>query len=230
MSTDATGQDGDRAIDRALALPDLKDMTIVARGHFNPSDVTVLAQLERIKAAEPQAMISWTTGAAMGTLMKGMAQIALDGKVPLLRLLRMVVRIKGTHLEAGTRLDGRRGNRTRAEESLPELARIDKTGRYCVGTALTLQRTGTHREGKLRRNLVAAVIDPVFERRGPGSVITYVLLVLDQRNGPVVDAVTAANYRLAVELVGKAKPRRPVGFVHVPQRIAHSGSGSPFNR
>jgi len=78
MSTDATGQDGDRAIDRALALPDLKDMTIVARGHFNPSDVTVLAQLERIKAAEPQAMISWTTGAAMGTLMKGMAQIALD--------------------------------------------------------------------------------------------------------------------------------------------------------
>ena len=78
MSTDATGQDGDRSVTRALALPDLKDMTIVAREYFNSSDVTVQAQLERIKAAQPQAMISWTTGAAMGTVMRGMIQAALD--------------------------------------------------------------------------------------------------------------------------------------------------------
>ena len=78
MGTDATGQDGDRAVDRALALPDLNDMTIVSRGHFNTSDVTVLAQLERVKAAQPQALITWTTGTAMGLLLKGMAQIDLD--------------------------------------------------------------------------------------------------------------------------------------------------------
>ena len=41
--TDASGQDGDQAIDAALAMPENKDMTLVRREHFNGTDVTKLA-------------------------------------------------------------------------------------------------------------------------------------------------------------------------------------------
>jgi branched-chain amino acid transport system substrate-binding protein len=78
MSTDATGQDGEQAADRAVTLPGLEDMKIVERVHFNPGDVTASAQIERVKAAEPQAILAWTTGTPMGTVLKGMVQAGLD--------------------------------------------------------------------------------------------------------------------------------------------------------
>jgi len=77
-STDASGQDAERGINGNLALPENKDIEVVAREHFNPTDVSVAAQIENIKAAQPQALIAWSTGAPIGTILKAIAQAGLD--------------------------------------------------------------------------------------------------------------------------------------------------------
>jgi branched-chain amino acid transport system substrate-binding protein len=77
-STDVTGQDADRAIEADMKLPDNAPMQIVAYEHFNPSDLTVSAQIERIKAGGAQALIAWTTGSPAATVFKGMIQSGLD--------------------------------------------------------------------------------------------------------------------------------------------------------
>jgi branched-chain amino acid transport system substrate-binding protein len=77
-STDASGQDGETGIDNALARPEFKDMTLVAREHYAVADQTVNAQLSRIKASGAQAMFAWGTGSPIGTVFHGYADIGLD--------------------------------------------------------------------------------------------------------------------------------------------------------
>ncbi|HEY1504038.1 MAG TPA: ABC transporter substrate-binding protein [Stellaceae bacterium] len=78
-TTDASGQDGDKAIDAVLAYPENKSaMQKVAFEHFNPSDISVSAQIEKIKASGAQAIIAWVTGAPAATVFKGMIQAGLD--------------------------------------------------------------------------------------------------------------------------------------------------------
>jgi branched-chain amino acid transport system substrate-binding protein len=77
-STDATGQDADKGFDELLALPENKDVNVAAHEHFNTSDVSVSAQIENVKAAQPQAFIAWSTGAPVGTVFKGIVQAGLD--------------------------------------------------------------------------------------------------------------------------------------------------------
>ena len=77
-STDASGQDAERGIDEVLKLPENKDMKLVERAHFNPTDVSVSAQIERVKAAQPQAFIAWSTGAPIATIFKGIVQAGLN--------------------------------------------------------------------------------------------------------------------------------------------------------
>ena len=77
-STDASGQDAEKGINTNLALSENSGVTVVAREHFNPTDVSVSAQIENIKAAGPQAFIAWSTGAPVGTIFKGIAQAGLD--------------------------------------------------------------------------------------------------------------------------------------------------------
>jgi branched-chain amino acid transport system substrate-binding protein len=77
-TTDASGQDGDRAIDEVLARPENKDMKMVAHEHFNPTDISVAAQIERIKASGAQALITWATGSPVATAFKGAIQAGLD--------------------------------------------------------------------------------------------------------------------------------------------------------
>lgn len=77
-TTDATGQDADRGIDLDLALPENAAMRKVSAEHFTPSDLTVAAQIERIKNSEAQALIAWVTGSPLATVLKGMIQAGLD--------------------------------------------------------------------------------------------------------------------------------------------------------
>jgi branched-chain amino acid transport system substrate-binding protein len=77
-SSDATGQDAEKGINGNLALPENKEMQVVAREHFTPTDVSVAAQIENIKAAQPQAFIAWSTGAPIGTIFKAITQAGLD--------------------------------------------------------------------------------------------------------------------------------------------------------
>ncbi len=77
-STDASGQDAERGIKEVLARPENKDVQLVENAHFNPSDISVSAQIERIKSLNPDALIAWTTGAPVATVFKAVAQAALD--------------------------------------------------------------------------------------------------------------------------------------------------------
>lgn len=73
-STDATGQDADRGFEKLLAQPANKGIVIVTHPRFNPTDVSVSAQIEEIKAAKPQAFIGWATGAPSATIFRGAVQ------------------------------------------------------------------------------------------------------------------------------------------------------------
>jgi branched-chain amino acid transport system substrate-binding protein len=77
-STDATGQDAERNFDAAFAAPENRGTQLVAKEHFNPSDVTVAAQLQRVKAANPQILVAWTTGTPFGTVLRDIAGAGLD--------------------------------------------------------------------------------------------------------------------------------------------------------
>jgi branched-chain amino acid transport system substrate-binding protein len=76
MTTDASGQDGDQNVAQALARN--KGVELVAREHFGNTDLSVLAQLARIKAAGAQAIIAWTTGTPFGTVLGGLRDTGYD--------------------------------------------------------------------------------------------------------------------------------------------------------
>ncbi len=73
FSTDATGQDAAKAITAQMSQPQNKGMTLVSTEHFNPTDLTVDPEIQSMKAADPQAIIVWTTGTPLGTALRGIA-------------------------------------------------------------------------------------------------------------------------------------------------------------
>jgi branched-chain amino acid transport system substrate-binding protein len=77
-STDATGQEIEQGFDDALKNPDNAGVSLVARTRFSTSDVSVTAQIERIKAADPQVLIVWSTGTAIASIFKGLVQAGID--------------------------------------------------------------------------------------------------------------------------------------------------------
>jgi branched-chain amino acid transport system substrate-binding protein len=77
-STDASGQDAEKALDEVSKLPENASLQVVERQRFNPTDVSVSAQIERIKSANPQAFVGWSTGAPIAAVFKAVLQIGLD--------------------------------------------------------------------------------------------------------------------------------------------------------
>jgi branched-chain amino acid transport system substrate-binding protein len=78
FSTDASGQDAEQGLKEVLALPENKQVKAVEIAHFNTSDVSVTAQIEKVKAADPQALIAWSTGTPIATVFRGIVQAGLD--------------------------------------------------------------------------------------------------------------------------------------------------------
>jgi branched-chain amino acid transport system substrate-binding protein len=78
FTTDASGQDFERNFDAALALPENRAVTVVARERFGVADVSVSAQVAVIKAADPQAVIAWAVGTPFGTVLHAMVDTGLD--------------------------------------------------------------------------------------------------------------------------------------------------------
>lgn len=77
-STDASGQDGRLGFEEAVKLAENAGVSLSASVQFNPSDVSVAAQVQQMKSSNPQAVIVWTSGAPMGTVLKGIVQGGLD--------------------------------------------------------------------------------------------------------------------------------------------------------
>jgi branched-chain amino acid transport system substrate-binding protein len=77
-STDASGHDADNVFDAALKLPENHAFDKVAEEHFSPGDISVAAQIARIKSANTQAIISFETGQPFGTVLRGMRDAGMD--------------------------------------------------------------------------------------------------------------------------------------------------------
>ena len=77
-TTDASGQIGDRDIASIMALPEFKDMTMLATEHFSAADTSVTAQLSKIKSLNPQALIIWAPGTAFGTALHAVSDLGMD--------------------------------------------------------------------------------------------------------------------------------------------------------
>jgi branched-chain amino acid transport system substrate-binding protein len=77
-STDATGQNFEQKLDVNLNRLEFRDVKLVAREHFNPTDISVAAQIARIKAAKPDAIITYTSGTPFGTVLRAIADAGLD--------------------------------------------------------------------------------------------------------------------------------------------------------
>jgi branched-chain amino acid transport system substrate-binding protein len=80
-STDASGQAFETSFDRALALPENKDVTAVVREHFATADLSISGQAAHIKAVNPQGVIGWTTGTPFGTVLRGLHDVGYEGPV-----------------------------------------------------------------------------------------------------------------------------------------------------
>ena len=77
-SNDATGQDADKIIDDAVNAPENQgQVSLVDREHFNLTDISVAAQISRIKSSGAQAVIFWTVGTSFGTLVREAANNGL---------------------------------------------------------------------------------------------------------------------------------------------------------
>ena len=74
-STDASGQDADHGL--AVAFAQNPTAVMVAHEHFAVPDLSVVAQIERIKAANPQVFIGYATGTPFGTILRGIRDVGL---------------------------------------------------------------------------------------------------------------------------------------------------------
>ena len=62
----------------AMAVPENAGALDVVHEHFNVTDISVNAQIERIKAANPQVLIAWTTGTPFGTVLRAVNDTGLN--------------------------------------------------------------------------------------------------------------------------------------------------------
>jgi branched-chain amino acid transport system substrate-binding protein len=80
-STDATGQDAARNFKSLVGTGDHADVELAADVQFNPSDVSVAAQIERIKGANPDLLVAWSTGGPIGTVFKAIRDAGVAAPV-----------------------------------------------------------------------------------------------------------------------------------------------------
>ena len=76
-STDASGQDAEHGLREAFADPGNAGISAVDWEHFAPGDVTVSAQMQKLQAAAPDALIAWSTGAPVGIVLRAIRQSGL---------------------------------------------------------------------------------------------------------------------------------------------------------
>lgn len=77
-ANDASCTSGERDIDGALALPENREMRVVAREHFAPADLSIAAQVAQIKAAKAQAILTCASGTIFGTVVHALHDGGVD--------------------------------------------------------------------------------------------------------------------------------------------------------
>jgi branched-chain amino acid transport system substrate-binding protein len=75
---DVAGRVSEGQVDAAMALPENRNMKVVEKEFFSPADLSVNAQLVKIKDARPQALFTTASGTSFGTIMHAMHDTGLD--------------------------------------------------------------------------------------------------------------------------------------------------------
>jgi branched-chain amino acid transport system substrate-binding protein len=78
VTNDASGQEANENFMALLKQPQNASLQLVAYEHYMPGDINVSAQIARIKAAAPQALVIWAAGNAIATAFHGMHDAGLD--------------------------------------------------------------------------------------------------------------------------------------------------------
>jgi branched-chain amino acid transport system substrate-binding protein len=76
--TDASSKDLETAYDTWLKLPEFKDLVLVDWENFAPNDISMTAQLAKVKAIGAQVLIANGTGTPIGTVFNSMKSVGLD--------------------------------------------------------------------------------------------------------------------------------------------------------
>lgn len=71
-ATDATGKASEQLMNELLALPFNRDLTLVTTQHFNPSDISIAAQVTQVAAAKPELVLCFAGGTPFGTVLRGL--------------------------------------------------------------------------------------------------------------------------------------------------------------
>lgn len=77
-TTDATGQDFEGSFNTVFSLPENKNFQVLAREHFNTTDLSAAAQITRIKALNVQALVTGTIGGATITMLRAVSESGLN--------------------------------------------------------------------------------------------------------------------------------------------------------
>jgi branched-chain amino acid transport system substrate-binding protein len=77
-STDASGQDANRNFKSLVGSEGHKDVELVAEAQLNPTDVSASAQIQRLKGANPDVLVAWSTGGPIGTIFKAIRDAGLE--------------------------------------------------------------------------------------------------------------------------------------------------------
>ncbi|WP_213738836.1 ABC transporter substrate-binding protein [Bradyrhizobium sp. dw_411] len=77
-STDASGQDAYRNFKSLFGSESHKDVELVAEAQLNPTDVSASAQIQRLKSANPDVLVAWSTGGPVGTIFKAIHDAGLE--------------------------------------------------------------------------------------------------------------------------------------------------------
>jgi len=83
VPSDAGGQDAEKGIIASSELPENKGIEIVDRERIGPTDISASAQIAKMRAASPDAVIAWATGTVGGTILHGFHDAGWDVPVVL---------------------------------------------------------------------------------------------------------------------------------------------------
>jgi branched-chain amino acid transport system substrate-binding protein len=75
---EATGQAADRSLAEIFKRPENRDMQIVDYEHFAQSAINVDAEIAKIKASQPQAVLTFGTAGPTGTVFRSLKTAGLD--------------------------------------------------------------------------------------------------------------------------------------------------------
>lgn len=78
MSLDTTGQDYETKLDVALRAPEATGIAVVQREHFQNNDISVAAQITKIRSAQPDVIITTATGPPFGIILRAIKEAGID--------------------------------------------------------------------------------------------------------------------------------------------------------